>query len=356
MGDGEPLARRHRLGAQGGRALDHPQLAQAATAVPRIVGPGPDTRTGALLAALHRLPAPERRCIVLHHMAGAPLLEIAAVEGVSVGTTAARLARAQQVVERRPRRPAIAGWLRTRRLPGRARRLVRAGLGRSPACATLADRRPRGGPAGDRCARPPVRRVPPPRRRAVRRGHAALAIDVVIGRAGTLNRASTAAAVAVLAVGALGGVTAVAHAGVRPVDRRGGRGDPAREHHHDHHDDDHHAARRSSRRRRSRPPRPPGPSRHGAPASSCRPRAPSGRRPAARAGRPAAVVDDHRRQPTTEGTPDPTTTTKPPKPPKTPKPDPSTDGSAHGSNGTRRGTSSGHPGAARPRPAAAVSR
>jgi hypothetical protein len=42
-------------------------------------------------------------------------------------------------------------------------------------------------------------------------------VDTVIGRAGTLNRASTAAAVAVLSVGALGGVTAVAHAGVRPV-------------------------------------------------------------------------------------------------------------------------------------------
>ena len=42
-------------------------------------------------------------------------------------------------------------------------------------------------------------------------------VDAVIGRAGTLNRASTAAAVAVISVGALGGVTAVAHAGVRPV-------------------------------------------------------------------------------------------------------------------------------------------
>ena len=65
---------------------------------PRMVGSGPDPRTGALLAALRRLPAPERRCIVLHYMAGAPLQEIAAVESVSVGTTAARLARAQQVV------------------------------------------------------------------------------------------------------------------------------------------------------------------------------------------------------------------------------------------------------------------
>jgi DNA-directed RNA polymerase specialized sigma24 family protein len=62
------------------------------------IGPGPDTETGAVLAALRELPAAERRCVVLHHMAGAPVQEIAAVEGVSVGTTAARLARAQQVV------------------------------------------------------------------------------------------------------------------------------------------------------------------------------------------------------------------------------------------------------------------
>src|SRR5690242_14774960 len=64
----------------------------------RPVGPGPDTPPGAVLAALRELPAPERRCVVLHHMAGAPVKEIAAVEGASVGTTAARLARAQQVV------------------------------------------------------------------------------------------------------------------------------------------------------------------------------------------------------------------------------------------------------------------
>jgi RNA polymerase sigma-70 factor (ECF subfamily) len=64
----------------------------------RPVGLGLDTSVGAVLAALRRLPPSERRCVVLHHMAGAPLPEIAAVEGLSVGTTAARLARAQQVV------------------------------------------------------------------------------------------------------------------------------------------------------------------------------------------------------------------------------------------------------------------
>jgi DNA-directed RNA polymerase specialized sigma24 family protein len=64
----------------------------------RHIGPRPDTETGAVLAALRKLPAAERRCVVLHHMAGAPVKEIATVEGVPVGTTAARLARAQKVV------------------------------------------------------------------------------------------------------------------------------------------------------------------------------------------------------------------------------------------------------------------
>ena len=74
----------------------------------RPVGPSPDTQTGAVLAALRGLPAAERRCVVLHHMAGAPVKEIAAVEGVSVGTTAARLARAQKVVSDR----LAASWVR----------------------------------------------------------------------------------------------------------------------------------------------------------------------------------------------------------------------------------------------------
>jgi DNA-directed RNA polymerase specialized sigma24 family protein len=62
------------------------------------VGLLPVTETGAMVAALRELPAAERRCVVLHHMAGARVEEIAAVEGASLGTTAARLARAQKVV------------------------------------------------------------------------------------------------------------------------------------------------------------------------------------------------------------------------------------------------------------------
>jgi RNA polymerase sigma factor (sigma-70 family) len=59
---------------------------------------GVDARTGALLAALARLSPGERRAVVLFHMAGASLEEIAGVEQASVGTVQARLARARQVV------------------------------------------------------------------------------------------------------------------------------------------------------------------------------------------------------------------------------------------------------------------
>lgn len=59
---------------------------------------GVDARTGALLAALGRLGAAERRAVVLHHMAGVPVGEIAAVEQASRGTVQARLTRARHVV------------------------------------------------------------------------------------------------------------------------------------------------------------------------------------------------------------------------------------------------------------------
>ena len=65
---------------------------------PQPIGDNVDPRTGALLAALGRLPAAERRCVVLFHMAGATLGEIALVEQVTRGTVQARLSRARQVV------------------------------------------------------------------------------------------------------------------------------------------------------------------------------------------------------------------------------------------------------------------
>lgn len=59
---------------------------------------GVDPRTAALLGALARLGAPERRAVVLHHMAGAGIDEIALVEQVDGGVIEERLAAAQHVV------------------------------------------------------------------------------------------------------------------------------------------------------------------------------------------------------------------------------------------------------------------
>jgi DNA-directed RNA polymerase specialized sigma24 family protein len=73
-------------------------LARIGIGRPRSVGEGVDPRTGALLAALGRLSAAQRRAVVLFHMAGASLEEIAAVEQASVGVVQARLARSRHVV------------------------------------------------------------------------------------------------------------------------------------------------------------------------------------------------------------------------------------------------------------------
>jgi RNA polymerase sigma-70 factor (ECF subfamily) len=65
---------------------------------PRPVGDIADPRTAALLAALGRLSIAERRAVVLHHMVGWSLAEIAVVERSSPGSVGVRLARATQVV------------------------------------------------------------------------------------------------------------------------------------------------------------------------------------------------------------------------------------------------------------------
>lgn len=64
----------------------------------RATGGGADPRTDAILAALGRLPAAERRAVVLFHMAGSSIAEIAALEEVAPMTVQARLARARNVV------------------------------------------------------------------------------------------------------------------------------------------------------------------------------------------------------------------------------------------------------------------
>jgi DNA-directed RNA polymerase specialized sigma24 family protein len=73
-------------------------LARVGIGRPRSVGEGVDPRTGAMLNALGRLTAAERRAVVLSHMAGVPLAEISALEQVSMGSVQARLSRARLVV------------------------------------------------------------------------------------------------------------------------------------------------------------------------------------------------------------------------------------------------------------------
>ncbi|WP_194912503.1 SigE family RNA polymerase sigma factor [Catenulispora rubra] len=52
----------------------------------------------AIIAALRRIPAVQRQAIVLHHLVGQSLEEIAAETGVAVGTVKARLSRGRQAL------------------------------------------------------------------------------------------------------------------------------------------------------------------------------------------------------------------------------------------------------------------
>lgn len=59
-------------------------------------GPGPDHV--ALVAALQTLPVAQRRAIVLHHLAGVPVREIAELEHCPEGTVKARLSRGREAL------------------------------------------------------------------------------------------------------------------------------------------------------------------------------------------------------------------------------------------------------------------
>ena len=54
---------------------------------------GPDGSVAALIGALRRLPEAQRRAVVLHHLAGFPVAEIASIERCPEGTVKARLSR-----------------------------------------------------------------------------------------------------------------------------------------------------------------------------------------------------------------------------------------------------------------------
>jgi DNA-directed RNA polymerase specialized sigma24 family protein len=65
---------------------------------PRAIGSGVDARTRAVLASLARLSPAERRAVVLFHMAGATIEEIAAIEQASETLVHSRLTRGRHVV------------------------------------------------------------------------------------------------------------------------------------------------------------------------------------------------------------------------------------------------------------------
>lgn len=58
----------------------------------------PDPTTPDLLAALRRLPDRQRRALVLFHLGGFPISEIASVEGAPEGTIKARLSRGREAL------------------------------------------------------------------------------------------------------------------------------------------------------------------------------------------------------------------------------------------------------------------
>jgi RNA polymerase sigma-70 factor (ECF subfamily) len=59
----------------------------------------PDETTVALVAALRRLPETQRRALVLHHLAGFSVADIAAVEHCPEGTVKARLSRGRAALQ-----------------------------------------------------------------------------------------------------------------------------------------------------------------------------------------------------------------------------------------------------------------
>jgi RNA polymerase sigma-70 factor (ECF subfamily) len=73
------------------------RLRSAAAALVRYGAPAsvdaPDDVSLSVLAALRQLPLQQRQALVMHHMLGIPVAQIAAETGVAVGTVKARLSR-----------------------------------------------------------------------------------------------------------------------------------------------------------------------------------------------------------------------------------------------------------------------
>jgi RNA polymerase sigma-70 factor (ECF subfamily) len=59
---------------------------------------GGDEISLSVLAALRELPLPQRQALVMHHMLGMPVAEIATETGVAIGTVKARLSRGRSAL------------------------------------------------------------------------------------------------------------------------------------------------------------------------------------------------------------------------------------------------------------------
>jgi RNA polymerase sigma-70 factor (ECF subfamily) len=60
--------------------------------------PPPNETTAALVRALQQIPEPQRRAIVLHHLADLPVAEVARIEHCPTGTIKARLSRGRSAL------------------------------------------------------------------------------------------------------------------------------------------------------------------------------------------------------------------------------------------------------------------
>lgn len=80
------------------------RLRSAAAALARYGPPSPvdgaDEVALSVIAALRQLPIAQRQALVMHHMLGIPVAQIAAELGVPVGTVKARLSRGRSVLAR----------------------------------------------------------------------------------------------------------------------------------------------------------------------------------------------------------------------------------------------------------------
>ena len=74
------------------RLIAHRRLGEP----PPLPGPGPDSVV--LVAALAQLPEAQRTALVLHHLVGLPVAEVALETGVALGTVKARLSRGRRAL------------------------------------------------------------------------------------------------------------------------------------------------------------------------------------------------------------------------------------------------------------------